>query len=181
MKANVDSMHLIQVGLTFSDRHGNLPTFGTSNRFIWEFNFCEFDVTRHPHAPHSIALLRRQDIDFDKNRRFGVNIVRFAELMMLSGLLCNNNIQWIVFHSAYDLGYMVKILSQRFFFICNHFYLPTCVTFFNSLNYSLNTKYTTLSISSDFVPTFMAVLTRFMSPLVWIIVAEEVIMLVPIA
>ncbi|XP_068466607.1 probable CCR4-associated factor 1 homolog 11 [Phaseolus vulgaris] len=117
MKANVDSMHLIQVGLTFSDRHGNLPTFGTSNCFIWEFNFCEFDVTQHPHAPHSIALLQRQGIDFDKNRRFGVNIVRFAELMMFSGLLCNNNIQWIAFHSAYDFGYMVKILSQRLFYM----------------------------------------------------------------
>jgi len=29
-------------------------------------------------------------MDFDKNRRFGVSIVRFAELMTFSGLLCNN-------------------------------------------------------------------------------------------
>ncbi|ESW30903.1 hypothetical protein PHAVU_002G191800 [Phaseolus vulgaris] len=123
MKANVDSMHLIQVGLTLSDGHGNLPTFGTSNRFIWEFNFCEFDVTQHPHAPHSIALLRRQGMDFDRNRKFGVSIVRFAELMMFSGLLCNNNIQWIAFHSTYDFGYMVKILSQRFFYMQS--FLPT--------------------------------------------------------
>ncbi|KAK7373521.1 hypothetical protein VNO80_06934 [Phaseolus coccineus] len=92
MKANVDDMHLIQVGLTFSDGHDNLPTFGTSNRFIWEFNFCEFDVTHHPHAPHSIALLQRQGLDFDKNRKFGVSILRFVELMTLLGLLCNNNI-----------------------------------------------------------------------------------------
>jgi len=45
MKANLDCMHLIQVGLTISDDLDNLPTFGTSNYFICEFNFCEFDVT----------------------------------------------------------------------------------------------------------------------------------------
>ena len=116
MKANVDHMHLIQVGLTLSDCHGNLPTFGTSNRFIWEFNFCEFDVTHHPHAPHSIALLQRHGMDFHKNRNFGVSIVRFAELMMLSGLLCNNHIQWTTFHGAYDFAYMVKVLSYRFLY-----------------------------------------------------------------
>ncbi|WVZ06405.1 hypothetical protein V8G54_019751 [Vigna mungo] len=114
MKANVDRMHLIQIGLTFSDRHGNLPTFGTSNRFIWEFNFCEFDVTHHLHAPHSIALLQSQGMDFHKNRSFGVNIMRFVELMMISGLLCNNHIQWITFHGAYDFAYLVKVLSHRF-------------------------------------------------------------------
>ena len=123
MKANVDIMHLIQVGLTLSDSNGNLPTFGTSNRFIWEFNFCEFDVTQHPHAPHSIALLQCQGMDFEKNRKFGVSSVRFAELMMLSGLLCNNNIQRVTFHGAYDFGYMVKILSQRFFYMQP--FLPT--------------------------------------------------------
>ncbi|QCE12376.1 CCR4-NOT transcription complex subunit 7/8 [Vigna unguiculata] len=114
MKANVDCMHLIQVGLTLSDYHGNLPTFGTSHRFIWEFNFCEFDVTCHPHAPHSIALLQRQGMDFQKNRNFGVNIVQFVELMMISGLLCNSHIRWITFHGAYDFAYMIKVLSHRF-------------------------------------------------------------------
>jgi len=58
MKANVNYTHLIQVSLTLSNDHDNLPTFGTSNHFIWEFNFCEFDVTPHPHDPHKIALLR---------------------------------------------------------------------------------------------------------------------------
>ncbi|KAK7373519.1 hypothetical protein VNO80_06932 [Phaseolus coccineus] len=54
-----------------------------------------FYVTHHPHASHSIALLRRQAMNFDKNRNFGLSIMQFAELMMLSRLLYNNNIQWI--------------------------------------------------------------------------------------
>ncbi|KAG2404852.1 CCR4-associated factor 1-like protein [Vigna angularis] len=114
MKANVDNMHLLQVGLTLSDCHGNLPTFGTSNRFIWEFNFCEFDVTCHPHAPHSIAFLQRHGMNFHKNRVIGVSIMRFTELMMLSGLVCNNYTHWITFHGAYDFSYMIKVLSHRF-------------------------------------------------------------------
>jgi len=117
MKANVDSMHLIQVGLTLSDRHDNLSTFGTCNRFIWEFNFREFDITCHRHAPHSIALLQRQGMDFHKNQKVGVSILRFAELMMFSGLFCKNNIHWIAFHSTYDFGYMVKVLSQHFLYM----------------------------------------------------------------
>ncbi|WVZ25330.1 hypothetical protein V8G54_003874 [Vigna mungo] len=110
LKANVESMHLIQVGLTLSDFDGNLPSFQSSDHFIWEFNFREFNAARDPHASESIALLQRQGIDLEKNQRFGVNIVRFVELLMFSGMLCNSNIQWITFHGAYDFGYLVKTI-----------------------------------------------------------------------
>jgi hypothetical protein len=38
-------------------------------------------------------------------------VFRFGELMMTSGLVLMDNVRWISFHSGYDFGYLLKLLT----------------------------------------------------------------------
>ncbi|KAG2327716.1 hypothetical protein Bca52824_010444 [Brassica carinata] len=67
LRTNVNLLKMIQLGLTFSDKNGNLPTCGPDNRYcIWQFNFREFDLSFDNFSHDSIDLLRRSGIDFAK-------------------------------------------------------------------------------------------------------------------
>ncbi|KAE8691374.1 putative CCR4-associated factor 1-like protein 9 [Hibiscus syriacus] len=115
MKSNVDALELIQLGLTLSNSEGNLPDFGTACCYVWEFNFKDFDVDEDDCDKESIELLKRQGIDFVKNREKGIASSDFAMLMWNSGLFsnCFGGLTWLTFHGAYDFGFLMKILTQR--------------------------------------------------------------------
>nr|KYP70280.1 putative CCR4-associated factor 1 isogeny 7 [Cajanus cajan] len=96
--------------LTFSDAHGNLPSCGTESPCIWQFNFREFNISEDIFASDSIELLRQGGIDFKKNSEKGIDVNRFGELLMSSGIVLNEAVHWVTFHSGYDFGYLLKLL-----------------------------------------------------------------------
>ena len=151
LKDNVDMLKLIQLGLTFSDENGNLPTCGTDKFCIWQFNFREFNISEDIFASDSIELLHQCGIDFKKNNEKGIDVNRFGELLMSSGIVLNDGVQWVTFHSGYDFGYLLKLLTcrslpdtQAGFFDLINMYFPTVydikhlMKFCNSLHGGLN-------------------------------------------
>lgn len=132
LRANVDMLKLIQLGLTFSDENGNLPKCGTEEFCVWQFNFREFNLRDDVYAQDSIELLRQSGIDFRKNEDKGIDSLRFGELMMSSGIVLNDSMHWITFHSGYDFGYLLKLLTcqnlpsvEPEFFNLLRIYFPT--------------------------------------------------------
>ncbi|CAA6672260.1 unnamed protein product [Spirodela intermedia] len=151
LKANVDLLKMIQLGLTFSDEHGNLPTCDDGRQCIWQFNFREFNPQEDVFASDSIELLRQSGIDFKKNTEQGIDAQRFGELLMSSGIVLNDSVHWVTFHSGYDFGYLLKLLTcqnlpetQAGFFELINIYFPTLydvkhmMKFCNSLHGGLN-------------------------------------------
>ncbi|KAG2631918.1 hypothetical protein PVAP13_2NG024200 [Panicum virgatum] len=110
LRRNVDALELIQLGLTLFDAGGGLPGLGGGARYVWEFNFREFDVRRHRHAPESIAMLRAKGVDFDLTRRHGVGAAEFGPRLrkwVRAGL---GRAGVVTFSGGYDLAYLVKVM-----------------------------------------------------------------------
>ncbi|KAL3631780.1 CCR4-NOT regulatory complex component [Castilleja foliolosa] len=86
-----------------------------------------------------------------KNVENGIDTRRFGELLMSSGIVLNDNVCWVTFHSGYDFGYLIKLLScqdlpegQAEFFDLINVYFPVVydikhlMKFCNSLHGGLN-------------------------------------------
>ncbi|KAA3482362.1 putative CCR4-associated factor 1-like protein 11 [Gossypium australe] len=134
IKSNVDALQIIQLGLSLSDAQGNLPDFDSPFCYVWEFNFKDFNINRDHYASTSIELLKRQGIDFEKNKEKGIDSRDFAKKLWDYGLVFNcyglNGITWITFHGAYDFGFMLKILTQSPLPLDLHSFVHQLVFFF---------------------------------------------------
>lgn len=107
MKMNVDILRIIQIGLTFLDNNGNSP----SPISTWQFNF-KFNLGEDLYAQNSIDLLTSCGIKFDRHLEEGIEVNHFAELLTSSGIVLSDDVRWLSFHSVYDFGYLLKILTN---------------------------------------------------------------------
>ncbi|XP_054152935.1 CCR4-NOT transcription complex subunit 7-like [Oppia nitens] len=108
LRCNVDLLKIIQLGLTFLDSKGETPPGYTT----WQFNF-KFNLNEDMFAQDSIELLTNSGIQFKKHEDEGIDPYDFAELLMSSGIVLSDNVRWLSFHSGYDFGYLLKILTDQ--------------------------------------------------------------------
>ena len=87
VKKNVESLKLIQLGITLSDGRGRFP----SPYHTWQFNF-EFDSERDESALSSLDLLKKSGINFDYLKKNGINHKIFFDAFKTSGLVLNPKI-----------------------------------------------------------------------------------------
>lgn len=65
------------------------------------------------YAQDSIDLLQNSGIQFKKHEEEGIDPTDFAEFLMTSGIVLLDNIKWLSFHSGYDFGYLLKLLTDQ--------------------------------------------------------------------
>ena len=83
-------------------------------------------------AQDSIDLLTKSGISFEDHATRGIDPLLFGELLMVSGLVLDDRVKWVSFHSGYDYGYLLKLLTtvelpsdEKSFFELLRIYFPT--------------------------------------------------------
>ena len=109
LRRNVDLLQLIQLGISFANEIDGKITITESLQFNFNFN-----LSRNMFAQDSIDLLLRSGVDFQNHKKRGILVKTFVNMLRNSSLIFNEKIYWISFHSGYDFGYLVKILTDKF-------------------------------------------------------------------
>jgi CCR4-NOT transcription complex subunit 7/8 len=83
-------------------------------------------------AQDSIDLLVTSGISFEDHATRGIDPLHFGELLMVSGLVLDDRVRWVSFHSGYDYAYLLKVLTtqdlpadEKSFFELLKIYFPT--------------------------------------------------------
>ena len=103
IEKNVNKLKIIQLGISLCNSKGEHPNIST-----WQFNF-NFDTLIDKYSNDSISLLINSGIKFDLLKTKGIPHNLFAEYLITSGLLLNENIHWISYHGVTDFAYLLKL------------------------------------------------------------------------
>jgi len=107
LRCNVDLLKIIQLGLTFFNKDGDMP----EGVCTWQFNF-KFNLSEDMYAEESVDLLQNSGIQFDRHEREGIETFNFSEMLLVSGIVLMPNVKWLSFHSGYDFGYLLSLLTS---------------------------------------------------------------------
>ncbi|KAH7420962.1 hypothetical protein KP509_13G032900 [Ceratopteris richardii] len=110
LKANVNMMKLIQVGSTLVDNWGRLPMIEGAY-CVWQFNLCDFDMNNDIFLKASIQLLQNSGIDFERNRRDGLESRTLGSLLLKHHLVFNPRMHYVCYQGHYDLPYLHKAVT----------------------------------------------------------------------
>ena len=58
-------------------------------------------------AQDSIGLLVTSGISFKDHAIWSINPLYFGKLLMVSGLVLNDRVKWMFFHSGYNFAYLL--------------------------------------------------------------------------
>ncbi|TKX26927.1 CAF1 family ribonuclease-like protein [Elsinoe australis] len=126
LRCNVDLLKPIQLGITLWSPEGELPPsqpdrtvlpkMPYSNNLMvcpctWSFNF-QFSLDEDMYAEGSIDMLKAAGLDFSRHQTMGIDPNAFGAALMTSGLAFMEDVNWLSFHSGYDFGYLVKLLTN---------------------------------------------------------------------
>jgi CCR4-NOT transcription complex subunit 7/8 len=131
LRCNVDLLKPIQLGITVWTSEGELPPQQPDPALIsqlngkspypnnlmylpctWVFNF-KFNLNEDMFSEPSISLLEQSGVEFEKNREMGIDLDAFGSLLTTSGLVFSDEVNWLSFHSGYDFGYLIKLLTAQ--------------------------------------------------------------------
>ena len=132
VRCNVDLLKIIQLGITLFSISGDVPPAHLdasslsyqpkalqhhANNIIacpttWSFNF-RFSLEEDMYNEESIQMLKKFGADFDRHATQGIDPEEFGSLLITSGFILTEDVNWISFHSGYDFAYLIKILTQK--------------------------------------------------------------------
>ncbi|BFU20134.1 CAF1 family ribonuclease, putative [Entamoeba histolytica HM-1:IMSS-B] len=149
LKGNVDELKIIQVGITLQNKRGEYP----EGVRTWQFNF-KFDPDKDECSADSIQLLQKAGINFPYFKNAGITEEDFGETIMTSGLVLNENTHWLTFHSGYDFGYLLRLLTcEKLPSSIDDFFTKLCIFFPNIIDL----KHVTNQISQTYHGSLQAI------------------------